>query len=175
MRPVLILSRVAFDVDHHAPRPYGAAPGRTTLPCSETSGRPAALNHFLDHIHRARFRVMSSLYAITFGGFAAFSTYLPTYLQGCVQIYVTEVGTRAAGFALATVVARPIGGILSNRLRPKPVVLTSLAGAVVVAAQPVPEIPARLTFLAMAFVLGIGTGGVFAWVAQRCLRSGSAR
>jgi NNP family nitrate/nitrite transporter-like MFS transporter len=114
---------------------------------------------------------MSSLYAITFGGFVAFSTYLPTYLKVVYGFTLTEAGTRTAGFALAAVVARPLGGILSDRLRPKPVVLASLAGAavmaVVVAAQPAPEIPAGLTFLAMAFVLGIGTGGVFAWVAQR--------
>jgi MFS transporter, NNP family, nitrate/nitrite transporter len=122
----------------------------------------------------ARLRVtweMSSLYAITFGGFVAFATYLPTYLKIVYGFTLTEAGTRAAGFAVAAVVARPIGGILSDRLRPKPVVLASLAGAavmaVVLAAQPAPEIPAGLTFLAMAFVLGIGTGGVFAWVAQR--------
>ncbi|HKR50787.1 MAG TPA: MFS transporter [Pseudonocardiaceae bacterium] len=114
---------------------------------------------------------MSCLYAITFGGFVAFSTYLPTYLKVVYGFTLTEAGTRSAGFALAAVIARPIGGILSDRLCPKPVVLASLAGAavmaVVVAAQPAPEIPAGLTFLAMAFVLGIGTGGVFAWVAQR--------
>ena len=122
----------------------------------------------------ARLRVtweMSALYAITFGGFVAFSTYLPTYLNVVYGFTITEAGTRAAGFALAAVVARPIGGILSDRLHAKPVVLAALAGAavmaVVVAAQPAPEIPAGLTFLAMAFVLGIGTGGVFAWVAQR--------
>ncbi|MGH3870560.1 MAG: MFS transporter [Pseudonocardiaceae bacterium] len=114
---------------------------------------------------------MSVLYAITFGGFVAFSTYLPTYLKVVYGFTLTEAGTRAAGFVLAAVVARPLGGILSDRLRAKPVVLVSLAGAavlaVVVAAQPAPEIPAGLTFLTMAFVLGIGTGGVFAWVAQR--------
>ena len=37
--------------------------------------------------------------------------------------------------------------------------------AIVVATQPAPEVPAGLAFLAMAFSLGIGTGGVFAWVA----------
>lgn len=98
-------------------------------------------------------------------------TYLPTYLKIVYGFTLTEAGTRAAGFAVAAVVARPIGGILSDRLRPKPVVLASLAGAammaVVLAAQPAPEIPAGLTFLAMAFVLGIGTGGVFTWVTQR--------
>ncbi len=36
-----------------------------------------------------------------------------------------------------------------------------------IAAQPEPEVPAGAAFVAMAFFLGIGTGGVFAWVARR--------
>jgi MFS transporter, NNP family, nitrate/nitrite transporter len=114
---------------------------------------------------------MSFLYAITFGGFVAFATYLPTYLKTVYLFSQTEAGTRTAGFALAAVVARPVGGILSDRIHPKPVVLASLAGAavmaIVIATQPTPEVPAGLAFLAMAFSLGIGTGGVFAWVALR--------
>ena len=47
--------------------------------------------------------------------------------------------------------------------------MISLAGTAVMAAlvvlQPAPEIAAGATFIAMAFFLGIGTGGVFAWVA----------
>jgi len=50
------------------------------------------------------------------------------------------------------------------------VVLISLAGSAVmsavVALQPAPELAAGTTFIAMAFFLGIGTGGVFAWVAR---------
>ncbi len=114
---------------------------------------------------------MSFLYAVTFGGFVAFSTYLPTYLKDVYSFDLTEAGTRTAGFAIAAVVARPIGGVLSDRIHPKPVVLVSLAGAaalaLVIATQPEPEIPAGTTFVAMAFFLGIGTGGVFAWVARR--------
>jgi MFS transporter, NNP family, nitrate/nitrite transporter len=114
---------------------------------------------------------MSFLYAVTFGGFVAFSTYLPTYLKTIYDFSQTEAGTRTAGFAVAAVIARPIGGILSDRIHPKPVVLISLAGAavmaIVTATQPEPEMPAGLSFVALAFFLGIGTGGVFAWVAAR--------
>jgi NNP family nitrate/nitrite transporter-like MFS transporter len=114
---------------------------------------------------------MAFLYAVTFGGFVAFSTYLPTYLSDVYDFDLTEAGTRTAGFAIAAVVARPIGGVLSDRVTPKPVVMASLAGvavlAVVLILQPPPEIPAGATFVAMAFFLGIGTGGVFAWVALR--------
>lgn len=114
---------------------------------------------------------MSFLYAVTFGGFVAFATYLPTYLKDVYDFDLTQAGTRTAGFALAAVVARPIGGMLSDRLHPRPVVIVSLTGAaamaLVVAGQPAPELAAGASFVAMAFLLGIGMGGVFAWVALR--------
>jgi NNP family nitrate/nitrite transporter-like MFS transporter len=112
---------------------------------------------------------MSSLYAVVFGGFVAFATYLPTYLKDIYAFDLNAAGTRTSGFAIAAVLARPLGGVLADRVGPKPVVSVSLAGvallAVVVALQPQPEIPAGLAFIALAFFLGLGTGGVFAWVA----------
>jgi NNP family nitrate/nitrite transporter-like MFS transporter len=113
---------------------------------------------------------MSFLYAVVFGGFVAFATYLPTYLKDIYSFDLSAAGTRTSGFAIAAVVARPLGGVLADRLGPKPVVSVSLAGvavlAVVVALQPQPEIAAGLSFVALAFFLGLGTGGVFAWVAR---------
>jgi NNP family nitrate/nitrite transporter-like MFS transporter len=114
---------------------------------------------------------MSFLYAVTFGGFVAFATYLPTYLKDVYAFDLTQAGTRTAGFAVAAVLARPLGGILSDRLHPKPVVLVSLLGAavlaLVIATRPAPELAAGASFVAIAAFLGVGTGGVFAWVAQR--------
>ncbi|SEE75523.1 MFS transporter [Jiangella alba] len=113
---------------------------------------------------------MSFLYAVAFGGFVAFSTYLPTYLKDIYDFDLTAAGTRTAGFALAAVVARPIGGVLSDRIGPRTVVAISLAGtavlAIVVAFQPPIEVPAGVAFVLLAFFLGLGTGGVFAWVAK---------
>ncbi|QWF22462.1 MFS transporter [Nocardioides sp. LMS-CY] len=112
---------------------------------------------------------MSFLYAVAFGGFVAFSTYLPTYLKDVYEFDLTQAGTRTAGFAIAAVVCRPIGGVLSDRIGPRAVAATSFAGAavmaVVVALQPEPEIPAGISFVVLAAFLGLGTGGVFAWVA----------
>ena len=114
---------------------------------------------------------MAFLYAVTFGGFVAFSTYLPTYLKDVYEFDLTAAGTRAAGFAIAAVIARPIGGILSDRIGPRTVVAISLAGAAVMALVIMlrlpPEIPAGTSFVLMAIFLGLGTGGVFAWVAQQ--------
>jgi len=113
---------------------------------------------------------MAFLYAVTFGGFVAFSTYLPTYLKTVYDFSITDAGARTAGFAIAAVIARPIGGVLSDRSHPKVVVMLSLAGAammaVVVSLQPAPELAAGASFIVLAFFLGIGTGGVFAWVAR---------
>lgn len=111
------------------------------------------------------------LYAVVFGGFVSFCTYLPTYLRDIYDFDLTAAGTRTAGFALAAVVARPIGGVVADRIGPRPVVLVSLLGvallAFIVNLQPSGEVPTGLTFVAMAGALGLGTGGVFAWVGQR--------
>jgi len=114
---------------------------------------------------------MSFLYAIVFGGFVAFSNYLPTYIKTIYGFPPVGAGARTAAFALAAVIARPIGGALSDRIPPKYVVLTSLAGTAVMAAVAVTKPPADVwsatTFILLAVFLGIGTGGVFAWVAHR--------
>lgn len=114
---------------------------------------------------------MSFLYAICFGGFVAFSTYLPTYLKDVYDFDLTSAGTRTAGFAIAAVVCRPLGGVLADRIGPRIVAAISFAGsavmALVVAAKPPLELPAGISFVLLAAFLGLGTGGVFAWVALR--------
>ncbi|WP_460794990.1 MFS transporter [Microbacterium sp. GXF0217] len=113
---------------------------------------------------------MSFLYGIVFGGFVAFSTFLPKYLT---TIYAGEVdavgaGTRAAMFAVAAVIARPIGGVLADRFGPKVVSLVSLAGIValayIVGQQPPEGILTGVTFLGMAAAMGLGMGAVFGWI-----------
>ena len=113
---------------------------------------------------------MAFLYAVVFGGFVAFSTYLPTYIKNVYGFGLTGAGTRTAGFAIAAVLARPIGGIVADKIGPRKVVAISLAGAAVmsliIALRLPPEIPAGSAFVVMALFLGLGTGGVFAWVAE---------
>ena len=114
---------------------------------------------------------MAFLYAVTFGGFVAFSTYLPTYLKEVYGYDLADAGARTAGFAIAAVIARPVGGWLSDRIGPATVLSISLGGAavmaVVIALQPPPELAAGTSFVLMALALGLGTGAVFTWVAQR--------
>lgn len=114
---------------------------------------------------------MCFLYAVVFGGFVAFSNYLPTYIKTVYGFSAIDAGARTAAFALAAVVARPVGGALSDRIPPKYVVLASLAGtalmAFVAVFQPPPDVWSAATFIVLALFLGMGTGGVFAWVARR--------
>ncbi|MEV6276300.1 MFS transporter [Nocardia sp. NPDC051832] len=114
---------------------------------------------------------MSFLYAVVFGGFVAFSSYLPTYIKNIYEFSAVDAGTRTAAFALAAVIARPIGGALSDRIAPKYIVAASLIGtaamAVLASFKPPADVGSAAVFITMALFLGIGTGGVFAWVAQR--------
>ena len=114
---------------------------------------------------------MSFLYAVVFGGFVAFANYLPTYIKTIYGFSAVDAGARTAAFALAAVLARPVGGTLSDRIPPKYVVLASFAGTAVMAFIAVFKPPADVwsgaTFIMLALFLGIGTGGVFAWVARR--------
>ncbi|HEX5143563.1 MAG TPA: MFS transporter [Mycobacterium sp.] len=114
---------------------------------------------------------MSALYAVVFGGFVAFSNYLPTYIKTIYGFSPVDAGARTAAFALAAVIARPIGGTLADRIPPKFVVVVSLAGTAAMAAiaisQPPADVWSAVTFTLLAVFLGIGTGGVFAWVARR--------
>ncbi|MHA7304465.1 MFS transporter [Arthrobacter sp. TMN-49] len=111
---------------------------------------------------------MCFLYAVVFGGFVSFATYLPTYLRDVYAFDPSAAGARTAGFALAAVIARPIGGALADKIGSKPVVLASLAGVAVlgllVALEPAADVQAGPIFIGLAGALGLGTGGVFAWV-----------
>lgn len=110
------------------------------------------------------------LYAVAFGGYVAFSVYLPAYLRTAYGLEQADAANKMAGFVIVAVVFRPIGGWLSDRLGPIPV-LTAVyavltAGATVQSFTP-PLMPlGTIAFLTMAAALGAGSGGVFALVAQ---------
>lgn len=111
----------------------------------------------------------SALYAVAFGGYVAFSVYLPTYLKNGYALAQNDAANRMAGFVLLAVVMRPLGGALSDRLGPARVLAASMAvvafGAAVQALSPALVPVATLAFLTMAAALGAGSGAVFALVA----------
>lgn len=111
----------------------------------------------------------SALYAVAFGGYVAFSVYLPTYLKTGYGLTQADAANRMAGFVLLAVAMRPVGGWLSDRVGPVRVLNGSLAlvvaGAFVQAFTPSLAPVGTLAFLAMAAALGAGSGAVFALVA----------
>jgi NNP family nitrate/nitrite transporter-like MFS transporter len=113
---------------------------------------------------------LSFLYAVAFGGFVAFSVYLPSYLSTAYGLERGDAALRTAGFVVLAVAMRPLGGWLCDRYPPIGV-LTGTYGAVtllaVLAAFELPLIPVgTAAFLGLAAALGVGTGAVFALVAR---------
>ena len=111
----------------------------------------------------------SWLYAVAFGGYVAFSVYLPAYLKTAYGLTQADAANRMAGFVLLAVVMRPVGGWLSDRFGPIRVLAAVFAvvtvGAAVQAFTPTLMPVGTAAFLSMAGALGAGSGAVFALVA----------
>ncbi len=109
------------------------------------------------------------LYAVSFGGYVAFSVYLPAYLKTEYTLTPADAANRMAGFVVVAVVMRPVGGWLSDRLGPVPVLAATyvvvVVGAAVAAPAPLLEWTGTVAFLSMAAALGAGSGATFALVA----------
>ncbi len=140
------------------------APGRPATPAGSMWARTWAT------LIRPVTLKLSWIYAIAFGGFVAFSVYLPTYLVNEYGLERGDAALRTAGFVVLAVVARPVGGALSDRLGPiKVLVVCFIAGAVLagLAAMRLQLLPAgTVAFLGLAIVLGAASGATFALVAQ---------
>ncbi|MFE1286162.1 nitrate/nitrite transporter [Streptomyces sp. NPDC058751] len=111
----------------------------------------------------------SALYAVAFGGYVAFSVYLPTYLKTGYGLAQADAADRMAGFVLLAVAMRPVGGWLSDRMGPVRVLTGSLSvlvvGAAVQSLTPSLAPVGTVAFLSMGAALGAGSGAVFALVA----------
>nr|WP_167218610.1 MFS transporter [Kribbella shirazensis] len=110
------------------------------------------------------------LYAVAFGGYVAFSVYLPSYLKTAYDLSAADAANRMAGFVVIAVLMRPAGGWLSDRFGPIPVLAGCYAvvvvGAAIAATTPLLEHVGTVAFLSMAAALGGGSGATFALVAK---------
>ena len=113
---------------------------------------------------------LSLLYAIGFGGFVAFSVYLPTYLTNAFGLARSDAALRTAGFVVLAVAMRPVGGWLSDTWHPAPVLAAcflAVAALAALASLELALIPVgTVAFLGLAAFLGAASGAVFALVAR---------
>lgn len=110
------------------------------------------------------------LYAVAFGGYVAFSVYLPAYLMTAHGLAPGDAANRMAGFVVIAVVGRPIGGWLADRMGAVQILASTYAAVAVAAAvaaeSPLLEAGGTVAFLIMAAALGVGSGATFALIAQ---------
>jgi NNP family nitrate/nitrite transporter-like MFS transporter len=112
--------------------------------------------------------VLSGFYFLTFGGFVAFSIYLPTLLRDEFGLSATDAGFRAAGFVVLATLMRPLGGWLSDQIGGARVLAGVFPGIVPFALLLAwPEmLPFTVGALGCAALLGTGNGAVFKLVPQ---------
>ena len=113
---------------------------------------------------------LTFFYFLSFGGFVAMFLYLPKLLTGVHDLTKTDAGSRAAGFALLAVLARPAGGWVADRVGAHRVLRVSFFAtallAVGLAFTYKHMVPLTIFCLTIAVAFGLGTGAVFKLVAQ---------
>src|SRR5215469_14641919 len=131
--------------------------------------QPKTFGEMLGLLRRERLAwVLSAFYGLTFGGFVAFSIYLPTLLKDQFHLSPTNAGLRTAGFVVLATLMRPLGGWLSDRIGGAQVLSVVFFGIVpfsLLLAWP-SIVPFTAGALGCALLLGIGNGAVFKLVPQ---------
>jgi NNP family nitrate/nitrite transporter-like MFS transporter len=113
--------------------------------------------------------LFSLFYFVTFGGFVAFSLYLPKLLIDLYNITPIDAGNRVLVFVVLATLARPTGGWLSDRwgaARVLRVVFGMIALMALVLTLTTALIPLTIACLVSSIFLGLGSGAVFKLVPQ---------
>ncbi|HXK03354.1 MAG TPA: MFS transporter [Verrucomicrobiae bacterium] len=119
-------------------------------------------------LHEKLSWLLAAFYFLTFGGFVAFSIYLPTLLRDEFHLAAADAGFRAAGFVVLATAVRPLGGWLSDRIggaRVLAAVFSAMAPFAMLLAWPA-ILPFSVGALGCAALLGLGNGAVFKLVPQ---------
>jgi NNP family nitrate/nitrite transporter-like MFS transporter len=112
--------------------------------------------------------LLSVYYFLTFGGFVAMAIYLPIFLTDSFGLGAADAGFRTAGFVLLATAARPIGGMLADRVGGRKIlyvvfpVVAVMAGLMSIGTMPAFTLGA----LGMAAAIGLGNGAVFKLVPE---------
>jgi nitrate/nitrite transporter NarK len=112
--------------------------------------------------------LLGAFYFLTFGGFVAFSIYLPTLLRAQFGLAPADAGFRAAGFVVLATLMRPIGGWLADRIGGAQVLSWVFGGVSLFALLLMwPSMtPFTVGALGCAMLVGLGNGAVFRLVPE---------
>lgn len=111
---------------------------------------------------------LSAFYFLTFGGFVAFSIYLPTLLHDEFKLTFVDAGFRTAGFVVLATLLRPVGGGLADKIGGARVlsgVFAAIIPFALLMAWPA-MVPFSIGALGCAALLGLGNGAVFKLVPE---------
>ncbi len=126
--------------------------------------RPKSVGDMLRVLARERLSwALAAFYFLTFGGFVAFSIYLPTLLRDDFALTPTDAGLRTAGFVVLATLMRPVGGWLSDKIGGARV-LSGVFFAIAIFALLLgwrSMVPFTVGALGCAALLGLGNGAVF--------------
>jgi nitrate/nitrite transporter NarK len=113
--------------------------------------------------------LLGAFYFLTFGGFVAFSIYLPTLLRAQFGLAPADAGFRAAGFVVIATLMRPVGGWLADRIGGAQVLSWVFGGVSLFALLLMwpSMVPFTVGALGCAMLLGLGNGAVFKLVPER--------
>ena len=133
------------------------------------TARPPALAAMTAVLRRAPTPwLLGACYFLTFGGFVAFSIYLPTLLRAQFGLVPTDAGLRAAGFVVLATLMRPVGGWLADRIGGAQVLSWVFGGVSLFSLLLIwpSMVPFTVGALACAMLLGLGNGAVFKLVPE---------
>jgi NNP family nitrate/nitrite transporter-like MFS transporter len=128
------------------------------------TAKPKGLSEMLGVLAREPLAwALAAFYFLTFGGFVAFSIYLPILLRDQFGLRPADAGFRTAGFVVLATLCRPLGGWLSDRIGGSRVlswILPAVAAfGLLLGVQSM--LPFTVGALGCAALLGIGNGAVF--------------
>jgi NNP family nitrate/nitrite transporter-like MFS transporter len=133
------------------------------------AARPASAAAMVAVLRRSPIAwLLGAFYFLTFGGFVAFSIYLPTLLRAQFGLAPADAGFRAAGFVVLATLMRPLGGWLADRIGGAQVLSWVFGGVSLFAWLLMwpSMVPFTVGALACAMLLGLGNGAVFKLVPE---------